>query len=234
LVALPRVGTVIGRVRDADTQSVVTATVKLTDSQKKDLSGSADSITGQFRFEQIAPGDAQIVVDADGYLAFTDKVDVKVRQENNVDILLKKRPKNANVQVSKTEIIIKQQIQFAIDSAVILPESSGLLTEIADVLIKNPRIKRVEVQGHTDNTGTPDHNMKLSDDRASAVVTWLTQHGVATDRLAAKGYGQSKPLVPNVTAANRSKNRRVQFIITDQDTPEPAAPARPAGKPQPK
>lgn len=237
LVALPRVGTIVGRVRDAETQNVVTATIKLTDSQKKDLSGSSDSITGQFRFEQVAPGEAQVVVDADGYLAFTDKIDVKARTENNADILLKKRPKNANVQVSKTEIIIKQQVQFAIDSAVILPESSGLLSEIADAMIKNPRIKRVEVQGHTDNTGTPDHNMKLSEDRSSAVVTWLTQHGVPSDRLQAKGYGQSKPLVPNVTAANRTKNRRVQFIITDQDAPEPSGPKpgpKPLPKPQPK
>ena len=99
----------------------------------------------------------------------------------------------------------------------ILPESTPLLLEIADVLIKNPRIKRVEVQGHTDNTGTPEHNQDLSDRRAGSVRNWLVQHGVSPDRLVAKGYGQSKPLVPNVTTANKAKNRRVQFIIMDQD-----------------
>ena len=105
------------------------------------------------------------------------------------------------------------------DSAVILPESTGLLTEIADVLIKNPRIKRVEVQGHTDNTGTAERNKQLSEDRANAVVAWLTSHGVSSDRLVGRGYGQSKPIVPNVTAANRARHRRVQFIIVDQDAP---------------
>ena len=227
LIALPRVGQVIGRVRDAETQApIANATVKLVDVAKKELNGTADQ-NGSFRFADIMPGKVQFTVDADGYLALTDELEVKVRQDNNADLLLHKRPKNANVTVGKGEIFIKQQIQFAVDSATILPESSGLLTEIADALIKNPRIKRVEVQGHTDNTGTPDHNNQLSNDRAGAVVTWLTSHGVGGDRLTARGYGQTKPLVPNVTAGNRAKNRRVQFIIADQ---EPAPDAPPAGK----
>ena len=225
LVALPRVGQVIGRVRDAETQApIANATVKLVDVAKKELNGTADQ-NGAFRFADIMPGKVQFTVDADGYLALTDELEVKVRQDNNADLLLHKRPKNANVTVGKGEIFIKQQIQFAVDSATILPESSGLLTEIADALIKNPRIKRVEVQGHTDNTGTPDHNNQLSNDRAGAVVSWLTAHGVGADRLTARGYGQTKPLVPNVTAGNRAKNRRVQFIIADQD-PAPDAPAK--------
>lgn len=226
VVALPRVGTIVGHVRDAETQAPVTnATVKIIDAARKESSGAADQ-NGAFRFQDVTPGTAQVVVDADGYLALTENVDVKVRIENNADILLKKRPKNANVTVGKGEIFIKQQIQFAIDSATILPESNGLLNEIADALVKNPRIKRVEVQGHTDNTGTPDHNKQLSNDRAAAVVAWLTSHGVAADRLTPVGYGQTKPLVPNVTAGNRAKNRRVQFIIADQDpapAPEPKA-----------
>ena len=225
LVALPRVGTIIGKVRDADTQAPIpNAVIKLIDASKKESPGTADQ-NGAFRFSEISPGEAQLVVDADGYLALTEKLDVKARQDNTADLLMKKRPKNANVTVGKGEIFIKQQIQFAVDSAVILPESSGLLTEIADALVKNPRIKKVEVQGHTDNTGTPDHNKQLSDDRAGAVVTWLSSHGVAGDRLSPKGFGQTKPLVPNVTAGNRAKNRRVQFIIVDQEPEPKAAPA---------
>ena len=224
-----RVGTIVGKVRDADTQvAIANATVKVVDSAKKENSGAADQ-NGAFRFQDVAPGTSQLTVDAEGYLALTENLDVKVRVDNNADLLLKRRPKNANVTVGKGEIFIKQQIQFAIDSATILPESNGLLTEIADVLIKNPRIKRVEVQGHTDNTGTPDHNKQLSNDRAGAVVLWLSSHGVGADRMTAVGYGQSKPLVPNVTAGNRAKNRRVQFIIADQD-PAPEAAPRPKKK----
>jgi outer membrane protein OmpA-like peptidoglycan-associated protein len=232
LVALPRVGSVVGRVRDADTQAAIpNAMVKIVDSSRKESSGTADQ-NGAFRFSDVAPGELQVTADAEGYLALTEKIDVKVRQDNTVELAMKKRPKNANVTVGKGEIFIKQQIQFAVDSATILPESNGLLNEIADALVKNPRIKRVEVQGHTDNTGTPDHNIQLSKDRAQAVVGWLSSHGVAADRMTAVGYGQSKPLVPNVTAGNRAKNRRVQFIIADQDPAQEAPKAAP--KPAPK
>ena len=226
LVALPRVGQIVGKLKDADTQAPIpNATIKFVDVAKKEYAGTADQ-NGAFRLADVMPGAGSYTADAEGYLAATDAFDVKPRIENPADILLHKRPKNSNVTVGKGEIIIKQQIQFALDSSTILPESNGLLSEIADALIKNPRIHRVEVQGHTDNTGTPDHNNQLSNDRAQAVATWLTSHGVAGDRLTPKGYGQSKPLVPNVTAGNRARNRRVQFIITDQDPAGPPAPAK--------
>jgi outer membrane protein OmpA-like peptidoglycan-associated protein len=217
LEALPRVGTLVGHVRDGETNAPVpSATVKFRDSAAKELSITADS-NGAYRFEGVAPGDGEISVDAPEYLAYVDKATVKVRQEVTFDAIIRHKPKAALVAVTATEITIKQQIQFALDQDVILPESTPLLLEIADVLIKTPRVKRVEVQGHTDNSGTPEHNQDLSDRRAASVRNWLMTHGVSPDRLVAKGYGQSKPLVPNVTTANKAKNRRVQFIILDQD-----------------
>jgi outer membrane protein OmpA-like peptidoglycan-associated protein len=217
LVALPRVGTIVGKARDAETGApIANATIKMVDAQRKESTGTSDQ-NGAFRFAELSPGEVEITIDAEGYLTLAEKAEVKPRQDVTVDVVLHKRPKTANVTVGKAEIFIKQQVQFAVDSAVILPESSALLTEIADALIKNPRIKRVEVQGHTDNTGTPEHNKQLSNDRAASVVAWLSSHGVGADRLAPAGYGETKPLVPNVTAGNRARNRRVQFIITDQD-----------------
>ncbi|MBX3213974.1 MAG: carboxypeptidase regulatory-like domain-containing protein [Labilithrix sp.] len=229
LEALPRVGNIVGKVKDLDTGLFVGgAAIKVVDVAKKELSGSTDG-QGAFRFELVTPGEASITVDAEGYLVSSEQLDVKVRQDNPIEISVKKKPKNPLVALQSKEIVIRQQVQFGVDSAVILPASTGLLTEIADVLLKNPRIRRVEVQGHTDGTGAPGHNQKLSEDRASAVVAWLTAHGVAADRLTAKGYGDSKPLVPNVTELNKQRNRRVQFIITEQD-PAAAAPG-PLGAP---
>jgi outer membrane protein OmpA-like peptidoglycan-associated protein len=230
LEALPRVGTVVGHVRSADNgQALGGIQVVLEDSQRKDLRLTTDP-GGAFRFEGVAPGTAQLNVTAEGYLVLVEPLDVKPRQENPIDLLLRSKPKTANVKVTATEITIRQQIQFALDSAVILPESFGLLTEIADTIIRHPEIKRVEVQGHTDNSGTPDHNKVLSEQRAEAVRAWLVQHGVPSDRLVAKGYGQEKPLVPNVTAGNRAQNRRVQFIILEKEgSAPPAGPAGPTG-----
>jgi OmpA-OmpF porin, OOP family len=216
--ALPRVGTVSGKVRDAETQDAVpNASIRLSAGVAgSDLALTSDS-TGGFRFENVPPGTVTLSVDADNYLAGVQTGDVKVRQDNAIDVPLRHRPKTALVAIGKTEITIKQAVQFATDSATILPESFPLLTEVADVFIKNPRIKRVEVQGHTDNTGTPDRNKTLSEQRASAVRTWLLNHGVLPDRLVAKGYGQEKPIAPNVTASTKAKNRRVQFVILEQD-----------------
>jgi outer membrane protein OmpA-like peptidoglycan-associated protein len=213
------VGNVVGHVRDAENQTPVAgAGVKLVDPAGKELRVTADS-EGAFKFQGVAPGAISMSVDVDGYLTLVQPATVKVRQDNNVDLAVLKKPKNPLVQITGKEITIKQQIQFALDSAVILPESNGLMTEIADTVIKNPRISRIEVQGHTDNTGTPEHNMVLSEQRANAVRDWLTSHGVTPDRLVARGYGQDKPLVPNVTPAMKAKNRRVQFIILDQSPP---------------
>ena len=226
-------GRVVGHVRDADTQAAIAgASVTLSDANRKELSFTADG-NGAFHFDGIAPGNVTLTADADGYMTQIQTTDVKARSDSGSDITLHHRPKNPMVTVTAKEITIKQQIQFATDSAVILPASDGLLTEIADVFIHNPRIHRVEIQGHTDSEGADDHNQILSDDRANSVRTWLIQHGVGADRLVAKGYGEKKPLAPNVTAANRARNRRVQFVILEQDAATPpaggAALPKPAG-----
>jgi OmpA-OmpF porin, OOP family len=217
LEPLPRVGNIVGHVRDIETQGPVANASLSISVGGKELHASSGN-EGEFKFDNVPPGAVSITVDAQGYLALVQTATVKIRQDNNVDLSVLKKPKNPLVEVTAKEITIKQQVQFALDSAVILPESTGLMTEIADVVIHNPRITRIEVQGHTDNTGTPDHNKILSEQRANAVRDWLTSHGVSPDRLVARGYGQDKPLVPNVTPAMKAKNRRVQFIIVEQTT----------------
>jgi OmpA-OmpF porin, OOP family len=237
LEAMPRFGSVSGHVRDADTnQPLGGIPVVIADNQKKELRSTTDA-SGAFKVDAVAPGAAEVSVLADGYLVLVTPTEVKPRQDAAVDLMLRPKPRQAHVVVTSTEITIKQQIQFALDSAVILPESFGLLTEIADTTIRHPEIRRVEVQGHTDNSGTPDHNKMLSEQRAESVRAWLVQHGVMADRLVAKGYGQDKPLVPNVTPQMRASNRRVQFIILEKadaalpglaPAPGPMAPPAPA------
>ncbi|MBS2029250.1 MAG: OmpA family protein [Deltaproteobacteria bacterium] len=74
-----------------------------------------------------------------------------------------------------------------------------------------PTPPQVEIGGHTDNVGTHDYNLKLSDARAAAVKDWLTAHGIAAGRLTSHGYGDTQPIVPNDSELNRAKNRRVEL-----------------------
>jgi len=102
-------------------------------------------------------------------------------------------------------------IYFDTDKTEIRPESTATLGEVA-TLLKVDRSLRLEVSGHTDNTGAHDHNMALSLGRAQAVVQALvTQYGIDPARLTAKGYGDTRPVAPNSNAANMAKNRRVEL-----------------------
>jgi outer membrane protein OmpA-like peptidoglycan-associated protein len=112
---------------------------------------------------------------------------------------------------------IKKQIFFKTNSAQISEKSHGLLSEIADILLRNPQVHLVEIQGHTDSTGNPEVNRELSQLRADAVRQRLIENGVDGARLESKGYGDTRPLLPNLTDRNRAANRRVQFIIKQQD-----------------
>ncbi len=114
-------------------------------------------------------------------------------------------------------IQILEQPKFDFNKAAIKKESDSLLTEVAKVMTDHPEIKKVRVEGHTDNVGSADYNKKLSQQRADAVILWLSSHGVAADRLRAVGMGKDRELVPNTTDANRALNRRVEFHIEEQD-----------------
>jgi outer membrane protein OmpA-like peptidoglycan-associated protein len=111
--------------------------------------------------------------------------------------------------IAKTGKIDLYGIYFDIDKSDIKPESNDTLGELAKLLKSNASLK-LEVSGHTDNTGSHDHNMKLSQARAAAVVKALTTgYGIDGKRLVAKGYGETKPVAPNTTDDGRAKNRRV-------------------------
>ncbi len=113
--------------------------------------------------------------------------------------------------------MIHEKIQFETDKAVIKPESFDLLNEITAVIKSNPRIKKLSVEGHTDSEGRDKHNQKLSDKRAASVRKYLVEHGVEDARLDSKGWGETKPIGDNKTEEGREKNRRVEFVIVEQD-----------------
>ena len=101
-------------------------------------------------------------------------------------------------------------VNFDFDKSVLRPDSEPMLKRVLALFTRDPRFS-AEVGGHTDNVGAAEYNMKLSDARAAAVKSWLAAHGVAAARVASRGYGDTRPLVPNTTDENRFKNRRVEL-----------------------
>lgn len=101
-------------------------------------------------------------------------------------------------------------IKFDTDSDVPKPESKAVIDRVVAVLKAKPDWK-ITVEGHTDNTATPDYNQGLSDRRAKAVKKALETAGIAAARLDAKGFGQTKPIAPNDTTLGRAENRRVEL-----------------------
>lgn len=113
-------------------------------------------------------------------------------------------------EVVKSGSVAVYGINFDTGKATLQPGSDQVLGEVVK-LLQGHGEWRFEVQGHTDNVGAKAANLTLSDQRAKAVVAWLTTHGIAASRLVAKGYGDGKPLADNATDAGRAKNRRVEL-----------------------
>ncbi|MBS2033235.1 MAG: OmpA family protein [Deltaproteobacteria bacterium] len=101
-------------------------------------------------------------------------------------------------------------LYFDTGSPKLKPESEPVLQQLRALLEKSPSLK-LEIQGHTDNTGKSDANQTLSEARAQSVVAWLVQHGVAQARLTARGYADQRPVADNKTPEGRALNRRVEL-----------------------
>jgi OmpA-OmpF porin, OOP family len=124
------------------------------------------------------------------------------------------------VKVDRGQIRILEQIKFKTGSHVILPESDATLQAVAQVFKDHPEIKRVRVEGHTDNRGGRAYNQRLSRRRAESVVGWLiTRGGVDGSRLTSQGFGFDRPIADNMTADGRRDNRRVEFHIVEPPPP---------------
>ncbi len=108
--------------------------------------------------------------------------------------------------------LVLNNLYFAVDEAVILPESYAELDALAAALRYYKKV-RIAIQGHTDNTGTESHNRTLSQARAEAVQRYLLEKGVSRFLLESKGFGASQPLESNETEAGRQKNRRVEIKV---------------------
>ena len=144
-----------------------------------------------------------------GYDIYTFELPEEIRSDSanylsNVDV----------VELSAGDALVLQNIQFEYNSSALTEDSQSGIRMLADFLKRNPNLK-VELAGHTDDVGSEKYNLKLSADRADVVRQALVDNGIEEKRLMAKGYGATKPLVPNDSDEHRAMNRRTEMIIIE-------------------
>jgi outer membrane protein OmpA-like peptidoglycan-associated protein len=122
-------------------------------------------------------------------------------------------PGKTMVRITDTQLLVSSKIYFDYDKAVIKPISYPILDAVADTMLANHYIEKIRVEGHTDNEGTEDYNLQLSEKRARAVMEYLIGKNVPKERLDYRGYGFSRPKASNDSEAGKAINRRVEFTI---------------------
>lgn len=205
----PKMTMLKGAISDSKDYKLLEAVVELIDNSLNEVIASfrSNSNTGKYLVSLPAGKNYGIAVKKDGYLFHSENFDLKATeefQEVQKDIALKP------IEVGQS--IVLKNIFFDFDKATIRSESANELDRLIKLLTENPTLK-IELGSHTDSKGSDDYNQKLSQARSQSVVTYLIGKGISTDRLVAKGYGETVPVATNDTETGRQENRRTDFKI---------------------
>jgi len=110
-------------------------------------------------------------------------------------------------------VLSDDSVKFPVNAATLSPEAEQRLSEFTEKLKADNKNVYLEIQGHTDNSGSKEYNDELGEKRAETVRKFLSQHGVALNRMATISYGQDAPVAPNETREGRAQNRRVVVMV---------------------
>ncbi|MCD4665053.1 MAG: OmpA family protein [Bacteroidales bacterium] len=201
-----------GVILDANTLGPLQATIEIMDNSKSELIASfeSNSNTGAYLIS-LTPGmNYGISVNKTNYLFHSENFNIPenaAARKINKDILLKK------VEVG-TKMVLNN-IFFDFNKSTLRDESKSELDRLYKLLDEIPTLK-IEVSGHTDNIGSASYNQNLSENRAKAVVNYLTKKGIDASRLIFKGYGFTQPVATNDTEEGRQLNRRTEFKVLEK------------------
>lgn len=169
-----------------------------------------DSVTGEYVAAVPFRNDYILTVKKKGYVSESKYISrIDPRFETPADLLVDIRPIEVGMSYRLNDIY------FDFNSIELKPESKIVIEEFYHFLIENPTLK-VSIQGHTDNIGIEEDNQILSENRAKAVLDYLTKLGIPIDRLDYKGFGESVPVESNVSEDGRARNRRTEFVIVEK------------------
>jgi outer membrane protein OmpA-like peptidoglycan-associated protein len=197
-----------GSVFDASTKKNIPCAVELIDNATQKTITKVQTDETGFYFITLPVGkDYTFTVNRKGYLFYSDVFELSKKEADSTyvkDIALEPIAVNASA--------VLKNIQFELNSSHLQPISLIELSKLLQLMNDNPNI-RVQISGHTDNTGSDEHNMQLSLDRAKAVADYLISKDVDAKRLTWKGYGASKPVADNTSEEGRALNRRTEFTV---------------------
>lgn len=207
-----KTGFIKGVVYDSRTMQKLKARIELIDLEtgKPFIETVSNKISGEFIACLQGNKNYALNVSCDGYLFYSDNFSLK--DQSSVDPLKLDVPLNPMIE---GERVVLKNVFFDVDKFILREESKIELGKLLSFLKLNPQI-RIEVGGHTDNTGDKARNSVLSANRAKAVHEYLIQNGIEDFRLTYKGYADSQPIADNKTEAGRQKNRRTEFKITSK------------------
>lgn len=172
------------------------------------------------KFEQkVLAGWYTVTASRPGMLTAGRDVQVKPGGKESVAFNLVRRPSTAAVELVENRIVVDGKIEFSDTS--VKSESHSLLDQVAAVLFEHPEFTRVQVGAHVDDAGPEDKRLATTDFRSKAVRDYLLKKGVSPNRLEAKAFGSSQPLVPNSSGRNRQINRRIEFVIVGSAKAKP-------------
>ena len=199
-----------GVVSEEASRQPLEATIDVVDNSLNQVIASFQSNAKSGRYLVSLPSGVNygIVVRKEGYLFHSENFDLPAGaaySEVVKDIALKKLDVGVKV--------VLNNIFFDFDKATLRKESTGELERLQKLLTETPAL-RLEISGHTDNVGNDAYNKDLSQRRAKAVVDYLVGKGIDKGRLTFAGYGDTQPVAPNTTKANRQLNRRTEFKVT--------------------
>ena len=199
-----------GRITDAKTKLPLQSNVDIFDLETQPITKVFADANGNFLAVLPAQKNYLMNVNQEGYLFYSDNFSLKnVAADYDKPFLV-----NIALQPIDTGVSIElKNIFFDVDKFDLKPESKTELDKLVAFLTKNKTIK-IEIGGHTDSDGNKKANQLLSQNRAKAVYDYAVKAGIVANRLSFKGYGDSKPLLPNTTAENKAKNRRTEIKIT--------------------
>jgi outer membrane protein OmpA-like peptidoglycan-associated protein len=199
-----------GKTIDALTKNAIEAVIEITDNKSGKIieKFTTNSATGKFLLSLNSGGNYGIAVKANGYLFHSENFDIPAGSAYN---MVNKTIELKNIKIGSK--IALRNVFFDTGKASLRSESNTELDRLVKLLKDVPTLK-IELSGHTDNTGSASGNVTLSQNRAQAVLDYLASKGINKSRLTAKGYGSSKPVSTNDTSEGRQLNRRTEFEIT--------------------